>query len=427
MDPKIRKSMTKFTSLRSSPTIAYVSKMITVAESNIAKRRQKKTEALSAEEARNLARIKREEFRRHGIGSEEYTSVNEAIDQDSSVDCQQMQDTPKERLIGFARLYAGRLQVGDHIYVVSTKYNAATASSTFEAPRVQITSLYLLMGRELEPLDSVPAGVIFGVGGLENHVHKSATLSSQSHKAINLAGIRTSSPPILRIALEPADPRDLQKMISGLKILEQSDPCATYEALESGEHVMLTAGELHMERCLKDLRERFARCDIQVGEPTVPYRESLVSSSDMKPLKEDSTPRGLVIATTPSKRLRAQMQIRPLPHAITEFLKSNTSLLKTLYSQRKFGKHASKASEEESVNDLPNKCYDENALEHLPYEELSSLSDKFAMKLKSVASDLKSDRSLWLDAIGKIAAFGPKRIGPNMLIDATPDNSFAEL
>ena len=78
--------------------------------------------------------------------------------------------------------------------------------------------------------------------------------------------------PIVRVALEPENPADLDKMIAGLKLLVQSDPCAEYEQFVTGEHVLSTAGELHLERCLTDLRERFARCEIQPGAPIVPYR-----------------------------------------------------------------------------------------------------------------------------------------------------------
>ena len=83
--------------------------------------------------------------------------------------------------------------------------------------------------------------------------------------------------PIVRVALEPENPSVLDKMIKGIKLLVQYDPCAEYEQFESGEHVLLTAGELHSERCLVDLKERFARCEIQAGEPIVPYRESFVA------------------------------------------------------------------------------------------------------------------------------------------------------
>ena len=37
----------------------------------------------------------------------------------------------------------------------------------------------------------------------------------------------------------------------------------------------LFAGEVHLEMCIKDLRERFARIDIHVSPPLVAFRESV--------------------------------------------------------------------------------------------------------------------------------------------------------
>ena len=38
--------------------------------------------------------------------------------------------------------------------------------------------LFLMMGREIEPIDSVPAGNVFGIAGLEKHILASATVST---------------------------------------------------------------------------------------------------------------------------------------------------------------------------------------------------------------------------------------------------------
>lgn len=37
---------------------------------------------------------------------------------------------------------------------------------------------------------------------------------------------------------------------------------------------MLPAGEVHLEMCIKDLKERFARVELQVSAPLVAFRES---------------------------------------------------------------------------------------------------------------------------------------------------------
>lgn len=39
----------------------------------------------------------------------------------------------------------------------------------------------------------------------------------------------------------------MPKLVKGLMILNQADPCAEYFVQETGEHVILTAGELHLE------------------------------------------------------------------------------------------------------------------------------------------------------------------------------------
>lgn len=53
--------------------------------------------------------------------------------------------------------------------------------------------------------------------------------------------------PIVRVALEPESPADMPKLISGLKLLAQADPCVETFQQQTGEHVILTAGELHLE------------------------------------------------------------------------------------------------------------------------------------------------------------------------------------
>lgn len=51
----------------------------------------------------------------------------------------------------------------------------------------------------------------------------------------------------MRVALEPESPADMPKLISGLKLLAQADPCVETFQQQTGEHVILTAGELHLE------------------------------------------------------------------------------------------------------------------------------------------------------------------------------------
>lgn len=48
----------------------------------------------------------------------------------------------------------------------------------------------------------------------------------------------------------------MPKLVRGMRLLNQADPCAEVLIQETGEHVLVTAGEVHLQRCLDDLRER---------------------------------------------------------------------------------------------------------------------------------------------------------------------------
>ena len=431
----VRDAMINIKSSKDDPVVAYVSKMVAVKESELPQSRRKGGSAMTGEEARDLARKRRAEFEKaqavangdgldgllnditNALGESSLDSVNE-----SNAGVGDTREDP-EHLIGFARLYSGTLSVGDPVYVLPPKFSPAYPHATPEPQKVTVTGLYLLMGRGLETLNSVPAGVVFGIAGLEGHVLKSGTLCSQLEGSVNLAGVSMGSQPIVRVALEPLNPGDLDKMIRGMKLLEQSDPCAQYEVLESGEHVILTAGELHLERCLKDLRERYARCEIQAGEPIVPYRETIVSAADMPPPKNKDLPRGTVIGVTTSKQVTVQLRVRPLPVSVTEFLDKNAGAIRRLYSEKK--------AEEENKRGLASDTESGNPQEEADYLRatdtglLSIL--EFREKLQSAFAEIKGQESVWEDAVDNIVAFGPRRTGPNLLIDTTKDGTCQRL
>ncbi|KAH7342873.1 P-loop containing nucleoside triphosphate hydrolase protein [Rhexocercosporidium sp. MPI-PUGE-AT-0058] len=419
VDPTIRDAMIKSKSSTNDPVVAYISKMVSIPESELPE--NKRRGALSPEEAKEMGRRKRAEIARAqalegGDATDSISGLTDAIRETSLEDPNTEEDkqSDREHLIGFARIYSGKLSVGDSVYVLSPKFTPADPHHTPKPQKVTVTGLYLLMGRGLEPLTSVPAGVVFGIAGLEGHVLKSGTICSQLEGSVNLAGVNMASKPIVRVALEPVSPADLDKMITGLKLLVQSDPCAEYEQFESGEHVLLTAGELHLERCLTDLRERFAKCEIQAGEPIVPYRETIIRAEEMKPPTNKELGRGTVVAVTTSKQVTIRLNVRPLPAEVSEFLLKNSSAIKRLYSDRQAAEKGvdvngdKEGSDQEDVDDV----IDSTKVLSLP---------EFKKQLQATFEGVKGHRDIWANAVEQITAFGPRRTGPNLLIDATKD------
>lgn len=39
---------------------------------------------------------------------------------------------------------------------------------------------------------------------------------------------------------------------------------------------MVTAGEVHLQRCVDDLQERYARVPVSISDPIVPFRETII-------------------------------------------------------------------------------------------------------------------------------------------------------
>ena len=48
----------------------------------------------------------------------------------------------------------------------------------------------------------------------------------------------------------------MNRLMDGLRLLNQADPCVQVLLQDTGEHVIVAAGEVHLQRCLDDLRER---------------------------------------------------------------------------------------------------------------------------------------------------------------------------
>lgn len=281
--------------------------------------------------------------------------------------------------------------------------------------RITIDRLYLLMGKELAAINEVPAGNILGIGGLlEQHVAKYATLSS-SVMCPAFTDLTSPVAPILRVALEPKNLKDMPKLIHGMKLLNQADPCVQVILQETGEHVLITAGEVHLERCLLDLKERFAKIDVTVSEPIVAFRETVVEPpktdmvnevidiSNRLTIKEDDgdktiNPDRSVTLFTASKQSFLTIKALPLPETIASLLDLETSLLK------KFDQ----AKKKERENNSEIGC------------QLTERVKMFREKLQKTFDE--SDIDLWKNFnVEQIWSFGPKKCGPNVLINAVKD------
>lgn len=427
--------------------VAYVSKMFAVRRADLP---EAKKAPLTAEQMRERAKESREKQAAvkaalaatgASIAPSNGTSLEEAAPAESTQATPsaekeaEEEDESEEVVLGFARLYSGTLRVGQWMYAILPKYNTSLPPShTSNVKHIRafpLQSLYMIMGRDLLAVNEVPAGNVFAIRGMEGKVLRNATLCSppqdSSHSVqaaqeasqisdkvassmlVNLAGVNMLSAPIVRVALEPTNPQDMPKLVEGLKLLNQADPCVETLVQDTGEHVILTAGELHLERCLKDLRERFAKCEIQVSPPLVPFRETCVRAPEMPPPKVEGAPRGTVDGSVASSAVTYRVRAVPLPSAVVEFLLANTQTLRRLHSRTNASSVLDSVDDDAQVNAAGSSAHK------------TVKADKFWSTLQEVLAQAGQDRTGedWREVVNRIVAFGPRRTGPNLLIDRT--------
>ena len=211
------------------------------------------------------------------------------------------------------------------------------------------------MGSKVENVPDVPCGNTVALVGVDQYLMKQGTIASDEG-AHSIKAMKYSVSPVVRVAVDVKNPKDLPNLVEGLKKLSKSDPLVQCITEESGEHVIAACGELHVEICLKDLAEKYAKCEIKQSDPVVTYKETVTAESSQ-----------VCLAKSPNKLNRLYVKGAPLGAELSDLIESE---------------------------ELGPKC---------PTKDRSTiLQDKFSWD--------KTDAQ-------KIWCFGPETSGANMLVD----------
>ncbi|KAK2588807.1 hypothetical protein KPH14_001682 [Odynerus spinipes] len=417
--------------LSEAPIIVFISKMFPVDWESLPENKMKPLTAEELAQRKKMARQRHAEMLERDKSEERPNG--EYID-NANVKCEEESSTDDESstpLIAFARIYSGTLKVGSEVYVLGPKHNPATALEYQKAgeeivactlkdlkpgrhiTKVTVEKLYLLMGRELDPITESPAGNVFGIGGIEEHVLKTATLCS-TIACPSFSELTSLAVPILRVALEPKHPNDLQKLINGLKLLNQADACATVHIQETGEIILNTAGEVHLERCLEDLTMRYAKVEVNVSDPIVPFRETVVPPPKVDVVNEaieKKAEEANLETWTVNRQCCFEIDAKPLPENVTKLLDKRADLIKWM------DQHFSKATKEKEDSTVAENYLDlsELSIQH------SAVSDKRQKAIESFKNDLMTafKEAGWKISLEQIWSFGPRKCGPNILLNET--------
>jgi len=216
----------------------------------------------------------------------------------------------KGRFYAFGRIFSGTIATGATVRIQGPEYLPGKKTDLFVK---KVQRCVLMMGRYVEQLVDCPCGNILGLVGVDAYILKSGTITT-SEVAHNFVTMKYSVSPVVRVAVEVANASDLPKLMEGLKRLAKSDPLVQCFTAPTGEHIVAGAGELHLEICIKDLRDDFMKgAPLRMGQPVVSFCETVTEETGMD-----------CIAKSPNKHNRIYLNAEPLGEECTIAMEKGT-------------------------------------------------------------------------------------------------------
>jgi len=215
----------------------------------------------------------------------------------------------KGRFYAFGRVFSGVVSTGQTVRIMGPDFTHGKKTDLY-VKKVQRT--VLMMGRYVEQIPDCPCGNTVGLVGVDQYLLKSGTISTHDD-AHPFVDMKYSVSPVVRVAVEVNNAADLPKLMEGLKRLSKSDPLVLCFTAPTGEHIVAGAGELHLEICLKDLREDFMKgAPIKVSKPVVSFCETVAKETEMT-----------IISKSPNKHNRVYLTARPMEQKVVEAIEKN--------------------------------------------------------------------------------------------------------
>jgi len=197
--------------------------------------------------------------------------------------------------VATGRLFSGSLERGQELAI----------SGMPNKNRIQQVGIF--MGAERIEVERIPAGNIAAVTGLRDAMVGS-TVSSLKGVA-PFESIKHASEPVVTVAVEAKNMRDLPKLVEVLRQVSKEDPTLRVTINEeTGEHLISGMGELHLEIIAHKI-ERDKNVEITTSEPIVVYRETVQGRA------------GPVEGKSPNRHNRFYFEVEALPHDVTALLK----------------------------------------------------------------------------------------------------------
>ena len=165
--------------------------------------------------------------------------------------------------ISAGRLYSGTIKNGMEIYCNMAKKKG------------KIQQVLVYNGIKPEQLESVPAGNVLAVSGLDLDVGETVTINEQTP----FEEIKHLFQPVITKSIEPTKTADLPKLIEVLRKVSKEDPSIKVTINEeTGESLISGMGELHLE-IIENRIKTEKGLEVKTSSPIVVYRETVGKAS----------------------------------------------------------------------------------------------------------------------------------------------------
>jgi ribosome assembly protein 1 len=308
-------------------------------------------------------------------------------------------DKDKQSFIGFGRIFSGTLKVGDKIYVLGPKYSPSNPKE--HCSLIEVTNLYLMMGRTLEPIDEISAGNVFGIGNID--FLKTVTLST-SQACVSFDKMASTAAPIVRAAVDAVDSAQLPQLREGLRLLNIGDSGCEVYVQKTGEYIVAAQGELHLKHCLDDLKRIYAKIDITFTPPLVSFKETITHELD-RSLSDGKNE--IVIEKTTDQSLQLTVTAYPIPPKIAEFLdKHETEVNAFCQKKENWGANGLSSSSDNIIKQ------EDDVISDIVVDS----ENTFLEQMKAVFDEAGPE---WSEKFSRIWAFS----GPNLLLNKIEEYS----
>ena len=144
---------------------------------------------------------------------------------------------------------------------------------------LKLNHLYRLQGKQTVEVDEAGPGDIVAVTRIDSLNFNDVLHDSHDEDHFHVR-LPEMAPPMMGIAIQPAQRGNEQKLSDALQKLCAEDPALRVEHRPStNETVVLCSGELHLRLVVEAMKERF-NVEVETHPPTIPYRETITRPAE---------------------------------------------------------------------------------------------------------------------------------------------------